>query len=265
MHVASLAYRTDLIFPRIDGMIADRGGYLAVHTPSNRGFYWGNFLLFSSPPRDGDVQRWGRLFEREFGHDERVRHQSFGWDAPDGERGDVQAFVDAGFTLVDDAVMTIERRPEPATASLQLDIRPLDGDADWAAMNAFNIACDDKDGHGDDYAAFKQALRDRYRAMVEGGLGMWLGAWHDGRLAGGLGLFAAGELARFQSVETHPDLRRRGVCRALVAAACRAGFDELAARRLVIVAEDGGAAQRIYRATGFEVVQRQLGVYRPGA
>jgi ribosomal protein S18 acetylase RimI-like enzyme len=254
-----------LLFPRFDGTVADRGGYLAVHTPANPGFYWGNFLLFSHAPHAGALDRWTRLFEREFGHDTAVRHQSFGWDSVDGELGDAQAFVDAGFELQNDAVMTLDRarpRARPAPRPADVTVRALASDEDWASMNALNIAGDQMDGKDDDYAAFKQQLRDRYRSMVRGGLGVWLGAFDGARQVGQLGLFAAGELARFQSVETHPDWRNRGVCSTLLAAACGVGFEELGAERLVLAANEHSQAQRIYRAAGFEVVQRQVGVFR---
>jgi hypothetical protein len=46
MDIRSLGYRTDLFFPRFDGIIIDRGSYLVIRTPGNPHFYWGQFLLF---------------------------------------------------------------------------------------------------------------------------------------------------------------------------------------------------------------------------
>ncbi len=48
MEIQSLGYRTDLIFPKFDGQIIDRGNYLVILTPTNPTYYWGNFLLFAS-------------------------------------------------------------------------------------------------------------------------------------------------------------------------------------------------------------------------
>src|SRR3990172_2123003 len=84
MNPRSLAWRTDLIFPRFDCEILDRGRYLVIRTPSNPTFYWGNFLLFDRPPAPGDDERWPRLFAEEIGAPPRVRHQAFGWDSPEG-------------------------------------------------------------------------------------------------------------------------------------------------------------------------------------
>jgi len=46
MQIRSLAYQTDLFFPRFDGEVVDRGDYTVIRTPSNPTFHWGNFLLF---------------------------------------------------------------------------------------------------------------------------------------------------------------------------------------------------------------------------
>ena len=62
MLIRSLAYQTDLFFPRFDAEVVDRGDYLVIRTPSNPTFHWGNFLLFAQPPGAGDLNRWRRLF-----------------------------------------------------------------------------------------------------------------------------------------------------------------------------------------------------------
>lgn len=271
MEIASLAYRTELSFARFDGIVEEREGYVVAKAPRNPGFYWGNFVLFAQAPTEDDVARWPAVFAREFAGDPRITHVTLAWDAPDGARGAAERFVAAGYELVDDLVMTIGAPPATSRSCVGLEIRPLAGDADWQAMGQLNRACDaleqeGPEGAGEAYRAFKQGLRERYRCMVEHGRGVWLGGFLDGRLAGQLGLFrapdAAGDLARFQCVETHPDMRRRGVCSALVAHAVRLGLTELGAQRLVIVARDDYHARDIYRSIGFVGVQRQLGVSR---
>ena len=67
MNIQSLGYRTDLVYPRFDGEVIDRGDYVVIRTPSNPTFPWGNFLLFAQPPVAGDLDQWRRLFAEEIG------------------------------------------------------------------------------------------------------------------------------------------------------------------------------------------------------
>lgn len=53
-----------------------------------------------------------------------------------------------------------------------------------------------------------------------------------------LGLFVIDGVGRFQSVETHPDYRRRGICGTLVYRAARCGFERLGAKTLVMIADE---------------------------
>jgi ribosomal protein S18 acetylase RimI-like enzyme len=81
---------------------------------------------------------------------------------------------------------------------------------------------------------------------------VWFGAFVDGRVRASLGLFSDGHgLARYQHVGTHPDFRRRGLARTMVATAGRYGLDKLAVRKLVIVADLGYHAINLYRSLGF--------------
>jgi predicted GNAT family acetyltransferase len=87
----------------------------------------------------------------------------------------------------------------------------------------------------------------------------WFGAFLDDVLVSQLGLVSASPgLARFQSVETHPAHRGRGLASTLVHAASQFGFAELGAQTLVMVADPDYVAVRIYRALGFIDAEIQL-------
>lgn len=257
MKLVSKAHRTELGLHAFDGSIEDRGDHLVVRSPLNPTFRWGNCLLFGLPPAAGDLERWEALFVGAFGPD--TRHRAFGWDGNDGETGALGPFLAAGYELSDDPVMTIGH--VPASPASEARVRRLQL-ADWPEVERLNVAADPLDGKGDGYALFKKRLRARYRAMIEAGHGVWLGAFLEDDLVGQLGLFPSDGIGRFQSVETHPDRRRQGVCSSLMASACRVGLEELGLETLLLVAEEGSPAQRLYRATGFEVVARQAGVQR---
>ena len=83
--LSNLGYLTESIFHKLNGKMVDRGDYYFIHAPSNPNFYWGNHLLFQSPPKSGDFDLWMSLHEKEFGTD--TRHIAFGWDSDD--RGEI--------------------------------------------------------------------------------------------------------------------------------------------------------------------------------
>jgi predicted GNAT family acetyltransferase len=87
--------------------------------------------------------------------------------------------------------------------------------------------------------------------------------FEDGRLLSSLGIVSDGSgLARFQSVETHPAARRRGLASALVHHAGKAALDR-GAKRLVIVADPEYHAIGIYRSLGFVESETQVQLTRP--
>jgi len=71
-----------------------------------------------------------------------------------------------------------------------------------------------------------------------------------------------GGTLRFQTVETHPDHRRRGFAGWLVYTAGTQGLQRFDGRRLVIVADPDGPAINLYRSLGFVDTERQMKLER---
>ena len=262
MNPRSLAWRTDLIFPRFDGEILDRGRYLVIRTPSNPTFYWGNFLLFDRPPAPGDEERWPRLFAEEIGAPPRVRHQTFGWDSPEGDAGAAHAFVARGFRLIHSSVLTASAVIPPPRAAADIAVRALESEDDWRQATENQIRCREQ-GHDEaGYRVFKEAEMRRYRTMALAGHGAWFGAFLDGALVADLGIFLIGDLGRFQTVETHPEHRRRGYAGTLVYRAARHALGQMGLGTLVMVADADSPAERLYRSVGFQPAEREVGLER---
>jgi ribosomal protein S18 acetylase RimI-like enzyme len=261
LKVASLAYRTDLVFHAFDGRISDHGDHLVIESPSNPGFYWGNFLLFAARPTLRDVERWPAIFAGAFAHAPGVRHFCFGWDQNRGSRDGIEGLQARGFSLEQGDVLTASRPHPPPRPNREVVVRALSSDADWEAATQNQIATRGVYELAG-YTVFKRAQMARYRAMTAAGLGAWMGAFLEEQLVGDLGVFVQEGVGRFQSVGTHPDFRRRGVCATLVHQAARFARASLAARELVIVAEADGDAGRIYRSLGFRPTATQEGLVR---
>jgi ribosomal protein S18 acetylase RimI-like enzyme len=256
----SLGYRSDLIFPKFDGEILDRGDYLAISTPSNPTFYWGNFLLFRDPPAEGDAERWKRLFAEEIGHRLRANHIAFGWDSPEGEEGASRAFLDEGFERIKSIVLTTDRVEAPPKYNRQVIVRPLTEDWEWEKATRAQVDCRGPGFGLEAYQVFKGDQMRRYRRMSRAGLGHWFGAFLGDELAADLGVFVDGDLARFQNVETRPEHRRLGICGALVHQACLYALARLGAKNLVMVADEEYHAAKIYESAGFKPRELQVGL-----
>lgn len=257
MQPTSLGYRTDLIFHRFEGEVIDGDRYLVIRTPSNPDYRWGNFLIFDAPPQPGDLGRWDALFEREVGVPTRIRHKLFAWDTADGDNGVVDDFLEAGFELGGEVVMATDTLSPPQRYNHEVEVRALQTDADFAEHIDLHVLCWEGRDDGAGYRAFYEARTDSYRRMIAAGLGSWFGAFLDGRLVADMGIFVEADLARYQSVVTHPDFRRRGICGTLLFEVGRFALETLEAKTLVIVADERGFAKNIYAAAGFRVRERQ--------
>lgn len=260
MQIRSLGYRTDLIFPRFEGQIEDRGDYIVIRTPANPFFYWGNFLLYRDPPGPGDFTKWCVDFAREIGIAPEVEHIVFGTDTTDGTTGEVQPFLEAGFSLVETIVLTARSVNPPPKLNPEVEIRPLVEDWEWQLAIDNQVANRPEIHEEAGYRTFKENKFLRYQKMTAAGLGHWFGAFIDGKMVADLGIYREGDLARFQSVETLPEFRRRGICGTLVYYAARYAFEQMGVHTLVMLADEHYFAARIYESVGFQPTEKQIGL-----
>ncbi len=256
MDVRSLAFRTDLALHRLAGAeVEDRGDHVVVRTPDNPGYRWGNFHLLAHPPALDEVDRVLARYDADF---PTTAHRTFGVDGTDDQRDRVEALRASGLSYDGSTVMTASAVHPPPRPNSEATYRRLTSDEDWAQKVEVSIVVDD--GEDDpvahrEYAARRAAAE---RGLCESGRAAWWGAFVDGRLASTMGLVDAGAgLARYQNVETHPDLRGRGLAGTLVHRVATYGFDEMGARTLVMVADPDYLAIRIYRSVGFADTETQ--------
>jgi ribosomal protein S18 acetylase RimI-like enzyme len=261
--VTSLGFRTDLALLRLGGTeVEDRGDHLVVRSPHNPTFWWGNFLLLAQVPAASDTDLWLNRFAAEFSD---AKHLALGFDGGDGRVEDLVAFTDRGLSCEASTVMSASVVHEPPRPNHAATYRRLTSEDDWAQSVELNMACNDEHDeiYHRDFVTHKVATN---RALTEAGHGGWFGAFVDGALVAQMGLFSASPgLARFQSVETHPGARGRGLAGTLVHHVSQYGFDELGASTLVMVADPDYSAIRLYRCVGFADGESQLQAERPPA
>ncbi|MEP6664855.1 MAG: GNAT family N-acetyltransferase [Nocardioidaceae bacterium] len=261
MDLKSLGYRTDLALLQLGGtLIEDRGDHLVLRSSHNPTFWWGNFILLPAPPPAEEAQRWLDVFHETFPDAE---HVALGFDGIDGNLEDLAGFAALGLVVERASVMTAQAVNEPPHRNRQATYRALTSGDDWAQLVEIRCACND-DQEPTSHRIFAEAKVNTCRKLTEDGHGAWFGAFVDGRLLSTMGLFRANSgLARFQSVETHPDARGEGLAGTLVHHVSRFGFDELGAHTLVMVADPEYLAIKIYRSVGFEETETQLQAERP--
>ena len=259
MEVRSLGYRTDLAILELEGsQVTDRDDHLVVRTPGNPNYWWGNFLLLRDL-EPGSGGEWLARFAAEFPG---AQHIALGLDGTDAGAGAGEL---SGMTLDRYAVMTaaaVHAPPHPNTGAV---FRTLAGDADWRQSLKLTAAVNEEEPGGD--SGFLTARQAAKRTLAETGRSTQFGAFLDGTLVAQLGLIpvpGTPALARYQSVETHPAARRRGLAGTLV---WHAGAAALAGgtARLVMVADPGQAAIRVYHSVGFAVTESQTALIRPPA
>lgn len=258
MQIKSLGYQTDLIFSRFSGEVVDKGDYTLICTPSNPTFWYGNYVLFPNPPETQDISRWMEISAREFPDS---THRVFGFDGVDGEVGTAKDFEALGFDVVNTIVMTAKGVHAPPKVNLEAEYRQILTPEDWEQTIQLRLECNDEH-EPEGYKVFVRRKMLCYQRMTEAGLGFWWGAFLNGKMVSSLGLFLEDGVGRFQSVESHADFRRLGLCGSLVHAAATHGLEHLKAKVLVMCADPEYHAARIYESVGFKPTEQQVALER---
>ena len=257
--IRSLAFLTDLALRRLAGStVEDRGQYIAVRTPSNPTFRWGNFDLLAAPPPPDEVPRVLARYDADLPDGD---FRTFGVDGTTNQAAALAPMTESGLHLEAATVMTATSVHAPPRPNRSVRCRILESDDDWAQRVEVSVAVDAADPDSSDGAGYRTFAERRAvadRGLCEAGHGAWWGAFVDDRLVASMGLVDAGDrLARFQSVETHPGYRGQGIAGTLVHRVASYGFDEVGARTLVMVADPDYVAIRVYRSVGFADTEMQ--------
>ncbi|MFB2865518.1 GNAT family N-acetyltransferase [Aeromonas sp. MdU4] len=248
-------FATDLLFDRYQGEVTQYEQFWAVRTPDAPDYYFGNYLLLSSPPSDRDKGWLEATFDQLIGYDPRIRHRTFQWPLAAGQNSRIAGFVATGYQYLECVVMALDEQGwQPASpAPIPAEVRAFTT-ADWQAWLDFELHERDEGHSKESYLPYLRSRQALYQAMIADGLGDWWGIWLEGQLIASCGLFFSDTLGRFQLVRTHQAWRNKGFCRQLLCHVARQGLAR--AKQLIIVADEHYHAQRIYRTLGFVPVAR---------
>jgi predicted GNAT family acetyltransferase len=254
--MTNLGYRTDLFFLRDEGVITETPRFTVVETPTNHGYYFGNFLMLNEAPNNDQLSSLEEDFETQLGHKEGVNHRTFAWS--DAAHDSLSAFTKAGYDFIALSVLiaTPKTLVAPSHFNSEITVRAFETDKDWKAWTALRIA-EREPGHSEaTYRAFAEKSTVNYRKMAAQNRGNFYGAFIGDKLVASAGLFFENRTGRFQQVLTKSAFRKQGICRHMMHALCTVGFETL--DQLVIVAEQGYHALGIYEAIGFKHEQKQF-------
>ena len=240
-------WATDLaILKHTGSAVEDRGDHLLIRTPDNPDFHWGNCLFVTDEDAVDDCGRWVKTFQSAF--------PMATWVAVGLTRmpEDQMAWLGQGLDLELDEVLTTADMPPPMALTDGYQVHRLRG-RDWAQSVARSIAENDSTHEQDpqSFQRFTEAQSRARRSISERNVGASFGAFADGVLVADLGIVQCGTTARYQSVSTDQDHRRRGLASHLLGIAARWAADQ-GCGRWVIVTEASNPAGRVYRSLGFK-------------
>jgi GNAT superfamily N-acetyltransferase len=240
-------WATDLaILEHTGSIIEDCGDHLLVRTPSNPDFYWGNCLFVTDEDSLDDARRWVRTFQSALPEATWVAISLI--RMPD----DQDAWVAQGLDLERDDVLTTRTIPRQTPLPEGYVVRRFAGE-DWAQSVAASVAENDRTREEDprSFRRFATAQAQTRRTLSDRDIGASFGAFANDVLVAELGIVRCGGTARYQSVGTDQNHRRRGLAAHLLGVAARWAGDH-GCDQWVIVTEATNPAGRVYRSVGFE-------------
>jgi GNAT superfamily N-acetyltransferase len=254
-------WATDLaILEHCGSIVEDREDHLVVRTPHNPDFHWGNCLFITDEDSVGDARRWVDTFQSAF--------PEATWVAIGLTRmpDDQDAWAAMGLELELDDVFTTRTLPRQTPLPEGYTVRRLRGQ-DWEQSVPRSVADNDRTHEQDpqSYERFAQTQTQTQAharsELSERDVGASFGAFAGDTLIADLGIVRCGSTARYQSVSTDDEHRRRELTSHLLGVAAQWAADG-GCDRWVIVTEATNPAGRVYRSLGFESDTGNVQAYR---
>lgn len=258
--MSSLEFATDLLVQSGQYKLETHEDRFVQTTPDEPNFWFGNRVMFRRVLANAQAH-----LDHFHADIPQTKHICIGWDIPGLDRKQIETMFDgAGLTIEQADILTLTGPLRRSEAPDGVTLRPFQAPSDWQQSEAIAKAQHIDDGLPeaglDTYLTGRSVTR---QALITQGLGLWFGAFKGDILVGDMGIFHDQAHIRYQSVQTHKDHRRQGICAALLCA-CLDWAKARAPKALpVIVADADGDAGRLYRRAGFALAQTAIAAYRP--
>lgn len=230
---------SDLFASPLDTVFRKVDGGLVATCPSRPDYWFGNLLCVEEPVTP---DRWDAVVancKETLATAPGVERWSFKWEGPPSIRDPWGSDPRVEWVQMHQ-LGTLRAPSTPFVGS----ILPVSIDQ-WDAL----VAMHKRAWEGGAWGETTWIMDTYQRSRLEAGLTSWWAVWSGEQLVGSCGLTSGPGFARFQEICTDPDFRNQGVCSTLVHhVASVAG----AGRPLLMAAESGSTAERVYRSLGFE-------------
>jgi ribosomal protein S18 acetylase RimI-like enzyme len=227
-------------------LIDDHGDCRVIRTPSCPDYHFGNLISIEEPP--AEAAPWLERCRREMA-DLAIQRLVLEWEQ------DVDAPVLAGAQR---RMVLVRRGPgAPVPAPPGVVLRTLAPGEEDSWRQACAIRLDDGAEFGPGYERFLAWQQGTYRDADPRHFRNW-GAFTGERLEASLVCYEDDEFVRVEDVLTRREARGRGIGPALIEAAYASARERRPRALSLIVADDGGAGDRLYRRLGFTPASAQL-------
>lgn len=171
-----------------------------------------------------------------------------------GQEAADAALRDSGYVAREELVF-VDGVADP---SIDLKLRPVVSEADWADKLRFHEMTDETpDGHANRAADWVELERCKCRAGMEGFL-----AEFDGEVVGAVGAIWCDGFVRTKNLVIHPGRRRRGFARAILGRIAAMGRQRGISDQCVLAVK-GDDGELLYRALGMAMVGSQVEWSKP--
>lgn len=256
----SLEFATDLLVQSGQYKLTNHANRYVQITPNEPNFWFGNRVVF----RDvlSDAQSHLDLFHADL---PAARHICMGWDLPGLDMAKIEKlFAGTGLIVEQADSLTLTGPLRRTEAPDSVTLRPFQTPSDWRQSEAIAKTEHIKDGLPEaGLETFLRAHSASRQELIAQGMGQWFGAFKGDTLVGDMGIFHDQTHMRYQSVQTHKDHRRQGICAALLCACLDWAKPRAPDALPVIVADADSDAGRLYRRAGFTLAQTTIAAYRP--
>lgn len=241
--------------------------------------YLRNLLVLDGDPSMRAPEEVRSAFTQAFAGIPEPMHESLCWTGSPDEHMEVpSAYIEQDFYALrfatlrwsDDRDLRVSERS--VRHPFVVRTIPADDDDGWreildvyVAVN--NVGVDTPDEISVDLIidSLRESITEPLRRLVKQHRAQMWCVVADGKVVAVAPLVIGHSLARFQAIATHPHWQGRGLCSALIRAVVADISGNPAVHDIVLVSEQGSAAERLYRSLGFAVVERSLHLVHGGA